>query len=137
MVVCSVCVVCVCSVYVCMLLSVMSNSSQGLCFYGSVCVVCVCMCMRALSVMSTPMDCSSSVSEIFQARILEQVAFSILRGFPYPGIKSMSPASRGGFFTSGITKEVHSMHIFFSFPFLHVLVSSVYRPVSSISLYAS
>ena len=77
--------VCVC-VCVCVLLSVVSNSSQGLCFYGS---VCVCMCMRAcvctaLSVMSTPVDCSSSVGEVFQARILEQVAFSFFRESSLP-----------------------------------------------------
>ena len=77
--------VCVC-VCVCVFLSVVSNSSQGLCFYGS---VCVCMCMRAcvctaLSVMSTPVDCSSSVGEIFQARILEQVAFSFFRESSLP-----------------------------------------------------
>ena len=73
-------------VCVCVFLSVVSNSSQGLCFYGSVCV-CMCMCAcvwTALSVMSTPVDCSSSVGEIFQARILEQVAFSFFRESSLP-----------------------------------------------------
>ena len=46
------------------------------------------------------MDCSlpsSSVNGIFQARILEWVAFSPPGDIPDPGIKPASPALAGGF----------------------------------------
>ena len=49
------------------------------------------------------MDCSppdSSVHGIYQARILKWVAISSSRDLPDPGIKSMSPALAGGFFTT-------------------------------------
>ena len=49
-----------------------------------------------------PMDCSlpgSYVHGISQARILEQIAISYSRGLPNPGIKPVSPALVGGFFT--------------------------------------
>ena len=50
-----------------------------------------------------PMNCSSSgsfVYVIFQARILDWVAISFSRDLSNPGIKPMSPALAGGFFTS-------------------------------------
>jgi len=49
------------------------------------------------------MDCSlpgSYVHGIFQARLLEWVAMSP-GNLPDPGIKPMSPALVGGFFTTG------------------------------------
>ena len=50
-----------------------------------------------------PIDCSppgSSVHGISQARILEWVAISFSRGSSNPGIKPMSPALEGRFFTT-------------------------------------
>ena len=50
-----------------------------------------------------PMDCNpsgSSVYGIFQARILKWVAVSYSKDRPDPGIKSLSPALTGGFFTT-------------------------------------
>ena len=50
-----------------------------------------------------PMDCSlpgSSVHGILHARILEWVAIPFSKESSNPGIKSMSPASAGGFFTT-------------------------------------
>ena len=49
------------------------------------------------------MDCSppgSSVRGISQARILEWVAISFSGDLPTPGIKPVSPALAGGFFTA-------------------------------------
>ena len=49
-----------------------------------------------------------SVHEIFQARILEQVATSFCRDLPDPGIEPMylaSPVLTGGFFTIWVTGE--------------------------------
>ena len=46
----------------------------------------------------------SSVHEVFQARILEWVAISSLRGLPDPGIKLVLPAApalAGGSFPTG------------------------------------
>ena len=43
---------------------------------------------------------SSSVHRILQARILEWVAISFSRGYSNPGIKPVSPALAGGFFTT-------------------------------------
>ena len=60
---------------------------------------------------SGPMDCSqpgSSVHEIFQARILEQVAIPPSGNLPDPGIEPASlasPALAGGFFTTSTTWE--------------------------------
>ena len=47
-----------------------------------------------------------SVHGISQARILEWVAFPFPEDLPNPGIKSMSPALAGGFFTTAPTWEV-------------------------------
>ena len=50
-----------------------------------------------------PMDCSppgSSVHGISQARILEWLPFPIPVNLPSPGIKLISPALAGGFFTT-------------------------------------
>ena len=49
-----------------------------------------------------PMDYSppgSSVHGILKARILEGVAIPFSRGSSQPGIKPVSPATEGGFFT--------------------------------------
>ena len=62
--------------------------------------VCSLSCLRLFV---TPMDCSppdSSVHGIYQARILKWVAISSSRDLPDPGIKSLSPALAGGFFTT-------------------------------------
>ena len=48
-------------------------------------------------------DCSppdSSIHGIFQAKLLEWVAISYSRDFPYPGIKPPSPALASRFFTT-------------------------------------
>ena len=53
-----------------------------------------------------PTDCSppgSSVHGIPQARILEQLALSVSRGSPNPGIEPMSLVSEVGFFTTAPT----------------------------------
>ena len=64
------------------------------------------MCVYAQScpTLSEPINCGppgSSVHGIFQARILEQVAFPPPGDLPDPGIKPTSPALAGGFFTIG------------------------------------
>ena len=64
------------------------------------------MCVYAQScpTLSDPINCGppgSSVHGIFQARILEQVAFPPPGDLPDPGIKPTSPALAGGFFTIG------------------------------------
>ena len=60
-------------------------------FYFKVCVcVCVCVCVLVVQLYLTlcdPTDCSppdSFIHGIFQARILEWVAFSFSRGFSQP-----------------------------------------------------
>ena len=55
---------------------------------------------------SDPMDCSlpgSSVHGIFQARVLEWVAFPFPGDLADPGIKSMSPALAGRFFSTELS----------------------------------
>ena len=42
----------------------------------------------------------SSVRGIFQSRILEWVSISFSRDLPDPGVKPLSPALAGGFFTA-------------------------------------
>ena len=73
------------------------------------------VCVRACSVTSivstlcNPTEHSlpgSSVHEILQVRILEQVAMPSSGDLPYPGIETeplMSPALAGGFFTISAT----------------------------------
>ena len=67
---------------------------------------CVLCCGQSCLTLHDPMDCSppaSSVHEIFQARILQQIAISTPRDLPNPGIKPTSlasPALPGGFFTT-------------------------------------
>ena len=64
----------------------------------------VCLCsVTQLCPTLTPMDCSSpdsSVHGIYRARILKWVAIASSRDLPDPGIKPMSPALAGGFFTT-------------------------------------
>ena len=76
--------------------------------------VCVCVCVWSVTQLCLPLcgpvDCSlpvSSVHEIFQAKILDRVAFPIPEDIPDPGIKPMSPALAGGFSTSA-TREARS-----------------------------
>ena len=57
-----------------------------------------------------PMNCSlpgSSIHGILQARTLEWVAISTPGDRPDPGIKPMSPALAGDFFTTSATWEGH------------------------------
>ena len=65
---------------------------EGVCVYVYMCMyVCVCVC-----VFSALIDCSlpgSSVHGIFQARILEWVAFPLPGDLPDPGIEPVSHAS--------------------------------------------
>jgi len=59
-----------------------------------------------------PMDCSppvSSVHGILQARILGWVPFPSPGDLPHPGIKPMSPALAGGFFTTEMIIEASSL----------------------------
>ena len=71
----------------------------------------MCVCSVMSDSLKPPLDCSqpgSSVHEIFQAIILEQVAISSSRDLPNPGIKPVSlssPALAGGFFTTSATWE--------------------------------
>ena len=56
------------------------------------------------------MDCSlpsSSVSRIFQARIVEWVAIFFSGDLPDPGVDPVSPALSGGFFTIWVTRKAH------------------------------
>ena len=68
--------------------------------------VCVCVCTQFCLTLCDPVDCSlpgSSNHGIFQARILECVAFPPPGELPDPGIEPVSPASpalAGGFFTN-------------------------------------
>ena len=74
------------------------------------CIVCVCTCTHAhTQLYLTLCDCmeysppSSSVHEISQARILEQLLFSSPGDLSDPGIKPVSlgsPALAGAFFTT-------------------------------------
>ena len=60
--------------------------------------------IRALAYEFDVMRMCSSVHEVFQARILEWVAISSLRGLPDPGIKLVLPADpalAGGSFPTG------------------------------------
>ena len=72
------------------------------------------------------MDCSLpgfSVHGISWARILEWVAISFSRDLPDPGIKFLSPALAGGFFTTHwATTEAHSI---LSWPQIHLFQTSV------------
>ena len=62
-----------------------------------------------------PLDCSSSIHGISQARILEVGCHFLLPGdLPHPGIKLTSPALAGGFFATSTTWEVHILSIQFS-----------------------
>ena len=58
--------------------------------------------LQSCPTLRNPIDGSppgSSVSGTLQARTLEWVAISFSRGSPNPGIKPVSPALAGGFFT--------------------------------------
>ena len=56
-----------------------------------------------------PLDCSSSVHGISQARILEVGCHFLPPGdLPHPGIKLTSPALAGRFFTSELPREPNS-----------------------------
>ena len=74
-------------------------------------VCCVHMHSQSCPTLSDSKDYSlpgASVHEIFQARILEQVATSFCRDLPDPGIEPMylvSPVLTGGFFTIWVTGE--------------------------------
>ena len=85
---------------------------------GQCTVMCMCVCVCAHSVTQLcltlwdPMDCSppgSSVHAVSQARILEWVL--IPGDLLDPGIKLISPALAGGFFTTWATWEALPQHI--------------------------
>ena len=92
------------------------------------------MCAKSLQSCPTlddPMDCSppgSSVHGILQAEYWSGLPCSPARDLPYPGIDSMSlmsPASAGGFFSTGVSWEgisavnIFLFKIFFFFIWLH------------------
>ena len=69
-------------------------------------VLCVLVAQSCLTLW--PYGCSppgSSVCGILQARILEWVAISFSRGFPWPRIEPESPALVDGFLTPSATRE--------------------------------
>ena len=71
-------------------------------------------CPQSCLTLCYPMDCSlprSSIHEIFQARILEWVAFPPPGDPPDPGIEPVSLALAGAFFTTeppGKPQQLHS-----------------------------
>ena len=57
-----------------------------------------------------PVDCSLpgySIHGIFQARILEWVAFPFSKGSSQPRDQTQFSCIAGGFFTNWVTREVH------------------------------
>ena len=61
------------------------------------------MLSQSCLILCNPMDSSpsgSSVQGLFQERILEWVSIPIPRDLPDPGIKTVSPALGGKFFTT-------------------------------------
>ena len=102
-----------------------NNSDKYLSCYGSTSMewlnkkfecVHVCMCVSARKLRVCLLSCvwlfeapwavaHQSVHVISQARILEWVAISFSEGLPDPGIKPMSPAQAGGFFTVDIPEK--------------------------------
>ena len=63
----------------------------------------LCVCAQSYQTLCDTMNCSlpgSSVDEITQARMLEQVAISYSKGPWHPGIEPTSPALTGRFFTT-------------------------------------
>ena len=102
-----------------------ANLSEGIQLEHACCVTKSCLTIY------DPMDCSppgSSVHEIFQARILEQVAISSSGGLPNPGIQPMSPASpalAGGFFTT----EPPGKHLYNYILESNVCLGDVYRNI--------
>ena len=69
------------------------------------------VCAQSCPTLGGPKDCSSpgsSVRGIFQARKLDWVAISYVRGFSQPRTEPaflVSPALAGGFFTTRTTSE--------------------------------
>ena len=63
----------------------------------------------------------SSVHGIFQAGILEWVAFSSPEDLPKPGIEPGAPAFSGGFFTTSTTWETHNLVLVYYYLFNAVL----------------
>ena len=73
----------------------------------------LCFMCQMLSHLCDPMDCSlpgSSVHEILQARILEQVAISFSRGPSWPRDGTQVSCSAGKFFTVWTTREVQMLN---------------------------
>ena len=67
-------------------------------------------CTQLCLTLRDPMDCSplgSSAHRIFQERRMEWVVISFSRGSCHPGIKPVSPALAGGFFTTSTTLVGH------------------------------
>ena len=65
--------------------------------------VCALCCAQLCPTLCSPIDCSqqvSSICEIFQATILQGIVVSFSRGSSDVGIKPLSPALTGGFFTN-------------------------------------
>ena len=74
-------------------------------------VLCVCVAQLCPALFD-PRDCSlpgSSVHGIFQAKILQWVVIFYSRESPWPGIRPMSPALAGGFFTTAPPGEPDAM----------------------------
>ena len=75
-----------------------------------------CMCAKSLQSCLTlcdPMACSSKgspVHGVLQARILERIATASSRGLPTPGIKPMSSALEGRFFTTEAPRKPHTAY---------------------------
>ena len=75
---------------------------------------CCCNAAKSHLALCNPMVCSppgSSVHGMSQARILDWVAISFSRDLPIPGIKPISPALAGGFFTTEPPGKPNIKHI--------------------------
>ena len=98
--------------------------------------VCVCVCAQSCPTVCDPMDYRwpvSSVHGIFQARILEWVAFPTQGGLPNPGIEPTSlasPALLGGFLiTEPPGKPSFRRQVQKSIAMIYVRVFCLYFPL--------
>ena len=93
--------------------------------------------LQSCLTLGNPMDCSSpgsSVHGIFQARILEWVAFPAPGDLPWPGDQTQVSCIAGGFFTIWATREAQgSMHMWIIYIVLFDWITDVGQAVSLVS----
>ena len=85
----------------------------------------VCVCAQSCLTLWVPMDCSppgSSVHGIFQARILEWVAFSFSRGLFWPRDWTQVSHIAGRPFTIWATREAHCLCLCVYFHFIGIFL---------------